>query len=47
MLKQMIARSRASEIVLDWKGLKEHKERILDLCKKSGLPYERVQNLLK
>ncbi|MEI7961567.1 MAG: D-aminoacyl-tRNA deacylase [archaeon] len=47
MLKQMIAKSRASEIILDWKGLKEHKERILALCKKSGLPFERVQNLLK
>lgn len=47
MLRQMIVKSRASEIVLDWKGLGEHKEKIVGLCKKSGLPFERVQNLLK
>jgi len=47
LLRQMIAKSRASKIILDWKGLKEHKEKVIDLCKKSGLPFERVQNLLK
>lgn len=47
MLKQMVVRSRASEIILDWKGLKEHKENVVALCKKSGLPFGRVQNLLK
>jgi D-aminoacyl-tRNA deacylase len=47
LFSQMIRKSRASEIMLDWKGLKEHKEKILKLAKKSGLPVERVQNLLK
>lgn len=47
LFMQMIKKSRASEIILDWKGLKEHKEKILEFCKKSGLPFERVQNLLK
>ncbi len=47
LFDQMIKKSRASEIILDWKGLKEHKEKILKLAKKSGLPVERVQNLLK
>jgi D-aminoacyl-tRNA deacylase len=47
LLIQMIQRSGASEIVLNWKGLKEHKERILGLCNATGLPTKRAQNLLK
>jgi D-aminoacyl-tRNA deacylase len=47
LLTQMIVKSNAKEIVLDWKGLKEHKDRVLWLCEKSGLPSVRVQNLLK
>jgi len=47
LIQQMIERSGASEIVLDWKGLKENKERVLELCKRTMLPIERVQNLLK
>jgi len=47
LLKQMIVRSQAQEIILDWKGLKEHKERLVGLCKKEGIPFQRVQNLLK
>lgn len=47
MLKQMIAKSRASVIILDWKGLKENKDNVLALCKDTDLPFEKVQNLLK
>lgn len=47
MLKQMVQRSNATEAVLDWKGLKENKELVLNLCKKINLPMHRVQNLLK
>ncbi len=47
LIQQMIERSGAAEIVLDWKGLKENKERVIELCKRTMLPIERVQNLLK
>jgi len=47
LFDQMIKKSRATEIVLDWKGLKEHKEKILKFSKKANLPVSRVQNLLK
>jgi D-aminoacyl-tRNA deacylase len=47
LLKQMIVKSGAKEIVLDWKGLKEHKDKVVKLCEASGLPVKRVQNLLK
>jgi len=47
LLKQMIERSGAQEIILDWKGLKEHKEIVVGLCKKTNLPFQRVQTLLK
>lgn len=42
MLSQMIQKSGASEIVLDWKGLKQEKQRIISLCEKTGLPIKRV-----
>jgi len=47
LLKQMIERGHASEIILDWKGLKENKEKVLALCKQSKMPSQRVQTLLK
>jgi len=47
MLNQMITKTKASEIVIDWKGLKTYKEKIISLCEESGLPFERVQRLLK
>ena len=47
LLSQMINKSGAQEIILDWKGLKEHKQDVLALCKKTHIPVERVQNLLK
>jgi len=43
---QMISKSGAEEIVLDWKGLKEWKDKVTELCKKTSLPVVRVQNLL-
>ncbi|MFA5763428.1 MAG: D-aminoacyl-tRNA deacylase [archaeon] len=47
LLNQMITKSGATEIILDWKGLKEHKDKIVLLCENSGLSYERAQILLK
>ncbi len=47
LLLQMVQKSGAQKIILDWKGLKENKEHIVELCKKSGIAFERVQNLLK
>ena len=47
LLEQMIKLSGAEEIILDWKGLKGNKEKIVSLSEKSGLPFERVQRLLK
>jgi len=47
LLEQMISKTNASEIVIDWKGLKGNKEKVVSLCESSGLPYERVQRLLK
>ena len=43
----MIAKSNASEIILDWKGLKGNKERISLLCEQTSLKISRVQQLLK
>jgi D-aminoacyl-tRNA deacylase len=47
LLEQMIEKSKAKEIILDWKGLKKNKEKVVALCEKSNLPFERVQRLLK
>ena len=47
LLKQMIEKSGAKEIILDWKGLKEHKDKVVKLCEAAGIPVKRVQNLLK
>lgn len=47
LLFQMVEKSGASEIVLNWKGLKEHKRRVLGLCEKSGFSVKRAQDLLK
>ncbi|MDD3083556.1 MAG: D-aminoacyl-tRNA deacylase [Candidatus ainarchaeum sp.] len=47
LLEQMISKTKAEQIILDWKGLKQNKEKIVSLCKKSGLEFERVQRLLK
>ena len=47
LLNQMIIKSHASGVILDWKGLKEHKDLIVFLCDKLMIPTEKVQNLLK
>ncbi len=47
LLEQMIEKTKAEEIVIDWKGLKGNKEKVISLCEESGLPFERVQRLLK
>ncbi len=47
LLEQMIKKTGAKKIVLDWKGLKKEKEKIVGLCKKTGKKIERVQKLLK
>jgi D-aminoacyl-tRNA deacylase len=47
LLEQMIQKSGATEIILDWKGLKENKQLIVSLCEKSKIPSQRVQNILK
>lgn len=45
-LEQMIRLSGAEMIIIDWKGLKGNKEKVLSLCEKSSLPFERVQRLV-
>lgn len=47
LLGQMIKKTKAEEIVIDWKGLKQNKEKVVELCENSGLEFERVQRLLK
>ena len=47
LLAQMIEKTNAKAIVIDWKGLKSWKQKAVELCENSGLPYERVQRLLK
>jgi len=47
LLTQMIEKSKAEQIVLDWKGLKSWKEKVVSLCENSGLAFERSQRLLK
>ncbi|MGI6589242.1 MAG: D-aminoacyl-tRNA deacylase [Candidatus Iainarchaeum sp.] len=47
LLWEMIRKSGADEIVLDWKGLKENKAKIVELTKITKLKINRVQNLLK
>lgn len=45
-LEQMIRHSKAEMIVIDWKGLKGNKEKVISLCEKSSLPFERVQRMI-
>ncbi len=47
LLWMMIRRSGADEIILDWKGLKENKEKVVELARITKLKFLRVQNLLK
>ena len=47
LLWEMIRKSGADEIVLDWKELKENKAKIVELTKITKLKINRVQNLLK
>lgn len=47
LLEQMITKTGAEEIIIDWKGLKGNKEKVVSLCEQSGLKFERVQKLLK
>lgn len=47
MVNEMIKKSKAKEIVLDWKGLGKEKDRINELCENTGLPIRRVRKLKK
>ena len=47
LVEQMISKTGAEEIILDWKGLKSWKQKVVSLCEESGLPFERVRRLLK
>jgi D-aminoacyl-tRNA deacylase len=47
LIWKMIRQSNANGIVLDWKGLKENKEKIMKLCGITKLKTEKVQSLLK
>ncbi|MFW5852529.1 MAG: D-aminoacyl-tRNA deacylase [Nanoarchaeota archaeon] len=45
MIKQGMERSmkRADFIILDWKGMGEHKERILDILEEMNIPYKKTK----
>ena len=49
MLKQAIEKNveEIDTVLLDWKGLGEHKERITEMIEKLGLKSERLQTILK
>ena len=49
MLKEAITKSqeRIDFVLLDWKGLGEHKQKTLDLLKRLGLKFERTSNVEK
>ncbi len=42
MLEQMLSKSNASIIILDWKGLKSFKQTILELCEKTNIPTKKI-----
>ncbi|HNV00887.1 MAG TPA: D-aminoacyl-tRNA deacylase [archaeon] len=42
LLNQMITKSEAKIIILNWKGLKSFKQKILDLCQKTNLPIKKI-----
>ncbi len=45
MLKQMIEKNveKVESVLLDWKGLKGHKEIVKSLLEKAGIPYKKLQ----
>ena len=47
MLKQAIEKNveKVDLILLDWKGLGQYKQKVLDLVKETGLPYERTDKI--
>lgn len=49
MLKEAESKTQeqVAKVLLDWKGLGQYKEDTINLLKKMGLKYERVQNILK
>jgi len=49
MLMQAVNRTseKVDLIILDWKGLKQYKQKVVDLIEKLGLQYERAQRILK
>ena len=49
MLKQAVERNieKVDTIILDWKGMGEHKDRIMSIIEELGLKSERLQNILK
>lgn len=42
LLNQMITKSDAKLIILNWKGLKSFKQKILELCQKTNLPIKKI-----
>ena len=42
LLEQMISKSGAKLIVLDWKGLKKFKQKVMELCQKTNLPIKKI-----
>ena len=47
LLLEMVEKSGAEKVIIDWKGLKENKKNVVELCKKTGVVFEKVQTLLK
>jgi D-aminoacyl-tRNA deacylase len=42
LISQMIKKSRAEIIILDWKGLKSYKQKVLLICEKTNLPIKKI-----
>jgi len=49
MLRQALERTaeKVELAVIDWKGLGEHKKKVISLLQESGLGYERARNIVK
>jgi D-aminoacyl-tRNA deacylase len=47
LVQQMVKGSNPELIVLDWKWLKQYKQKVLSFCEQTGLKIERVEKLLK
>lgn len=42
LISEMIKKSRAEIIILDWKGLKSYKQKVLLICEKTNLPIKKI-----